>query len=146
MAGLQASTDLNISVDESLTSMASAEAIIAKKAAKVFSIKISKNGGLLGARAMYERASQNGIVCYPNSMSEGGTMQAASLHLVATRPNLVAAGGAFKSVLRLDGDITNFHSFIRDRIVHLPTGPGLGIEVDEARLQSSASFWKSIAA
>jgi muconate cycloisomerase len=143
LAQLQASTNLRISVDESLTGMASAEAIIAKKAAKVFSIKISKNGGLLGAQALAQLAKRHGILCYPNSMSEGGIMQVASLHLTATVPNLVEAGGAFKSVLRLDGDVTNFHTFIRDGVVHLPKGPGLGIQVDEERLRRSASVsWR----
>jgi L-alanine-DL-glutamate epimerase-like enolase superfamily enzyme len=70
-------------------------------------------------------------------------MQVASLHLTATVPNLVEAGGAFKSVLRLDGDVTNFHTFIRDGVVHLPKGPGLGIQVDEERLRRSASVsWR----
>jgi muconate cycloisomerase len=139
MAVLQANTGLRLSVDESLTGMASAEEVVARHAARVFSIKISKNGGILRAQAIARMAEQNGILCYPNSMSEGGITQAASLHLAATLTNLVAAGGAFKSVLRLDGDVTNFHTFIRDGIVHLPEGAGLGIKVDEARLRSGTS-------
>lgn len=138
MAQLQKSTSLLISADESLTGPASAQEIIDKGAARLFSIKISKNGGILTAQAIAKLAEENGILCYPNSMGEGGITQAASLHLSATLPNLVDAGGSFRSVLRLSGDKTNFHTFIHDGVVDLPTGPGLGIEVDEGKVRAGA--------
>lgn len=138
MAELQKNTKQLISADESLTGMASAVKIIEMKAAKVFSIKISKNGGPLRAQALAKLADRNGILCYANSMPEGGITQAASLHLAATTPNLIKIGHSFRSVLRLKGDVTNFASFIRDGVVHLPAGPGLGIEVDEDSVRQSA--------
>lgn len=56
-----------------------------------------------------------------------------------TLPNFVKAGGSFRSVLRLGGcDVTDFHTFIRDGVVHIPEGPGLGIEVDEQKLRAGA--------
>jgi L-alanine-DL-glutamate epimerase-like enolase superfamily enzyme len=138
MAELQRSTSLLLSVDESLTGMASARDIIAKGAARVFSVKISKNGGIINSLAVARLAAECGIVCYPNSMAEGGITQAASLQLTATLGNLVEAGGSFRSVLRLKGDVTNFASFIDNGVVSLPDGPGLGIEVDEARLRGAS--------
>jgi L-alanine-DL-glutamate epimerase-like enolase superfamily enzyme len=138
MAELQKNTRLLISADESLTGMASAQKIIERRAAKVFSIKITKNGGPLRAQALAKLANDNGILCYANSMGEGGITQAASLHLAATTPNLLNIGHSFRSVLRLTGDVTNFASFIRGGIVHLPTRPGLGIEVDEEEVRRVA--------
>lgn len=137
MAALQQRTKLLISADESLTGMASARKIIEMKAARVFSIKITKNGGPLRAQALAKLADENGIRCYANSMAEGGITQAASLHLAATTPNLIDIGHSFRSVLRLTGDVTNFASFIRAGQVHLPTGPGLGVDVDEAAVRRS---------
>jgi len=138
MAELQKNTKLLVSADESLTGMASAMEILEKGAARIFSIKVSKNGGILTAQAIAKLAERNGILCYPNSMLEGGITQAASLHLISTLTNLVDAGGSYRSVLRLSGDATNFHTFIRDGVVYLPEGPGLGIEVDEKKVRSTA--------
>ncbi|MFV3131246.1 enolase C-terminal domain-like protein [Niveispirillum sp. KHB5.9] len=138
MAALQRSTPLLISADESLTGMASAKRIIEQGAAKVFSIKITKNGGPLRAQALANLAKENGILCYANSMGEGGITQAASLHLAATTSNLLDIGHSFRSVLRLTGDVTNFASFIRHGMVYLPDGPGLGIEVDEDKTRQNA--------
>lgn len=138
MAELQRNTKQLISADESLTGMTSAMKIIEMKAAKVFSIKVTKNGGPLRAQALAQLAEKNGILCYANSMAEGGITQAASLHLAATTPNLIKIGHSFRSVLRLTGDVTNFASLIKNGIVRLPTGPGLGIEVDEDAVRQSA--------
>ena len=140
LATLQAMTSVPISVDESLTSFRSAEDIIDRKAARVFSIKISKNGGLLNAQAIARLGAKHGIMVYPNSMAEGGITQVASLHLAVTLDNLVDAGGSFRSVLRLGGrDVTNFHEFIKRGSsgmveAHLPDGPGFGVDVDEETL------------
>lgn len=139
MAALTRATPLLISVDESLTGMDRAVEIVSKRAANVFSIKSSKNGGPLRAKALSELARKNGIDCYFNSMLEGGISQAASLHHAVTTPNVLDIGHAFRSTLRIDGDVTNFASYIRHGIVYLPKGPGLGIAVDESKVRRNAS-------
>jgi L-alanine-DL-glutamate epimerase-like enolase superfamily enzyme len=40
--------------------------------------------------------------------------------------------------LRLKGDFTNFHTFIKGAKVTLPAGPGLGLEVDEKKVRAAA--------
>lgn len=47
-------------------------------------------------------------------------------------------------MLRLGGDVTNFHTFIHDGVAELPQGPGLGIEVDEERFRDKALYSKVI--
>ena len=144
IAELQLMTEVPVFADERLTGVASAKELIAKHAVRGFSIKISKNGGILNAQAIARLGIEAGLLIYPNSMAEGGITQASSLHLIATLDNLVDAGGSYRSVLRLGGrDVTNFHEFIKrdeDGLVkvHLPTGPGLGIEIDEGKLRSGA--------
>lgn len=138
MAALTRSTTLRISADESLTGMDKAKEIISKGAANVFSIKSSKNGGPLRAKALSELARERGIDCYFNSMLEGGITQAASLHHAVTTPNILDIGHSFRSTLRLDGDVTNFASYVRNGIVYLPSGPGLGIKVDEESVRRNA--------
>ncbi|KAF2165582.1 hypothetical protein M409DRAFT_23876 [Zasmidium cellare ATCC 36951] len=139
MAMLAQRSKIPISADESLTGIEKALEIIRKKAANVFSIKITKNGGILRSKALAGLAQQHGISCYANSMLEGGITQAASLQLAVTIPNLLPIGHSFRSVLRLvEGEVTDFASNIRNAVVHLPRRPGLGTFVDEARLRSSA--------
>lgn len=138
MAELQKSTSLLLSADESLTGMASAQRIIEQGAAKVFSIKITKNGGPLRAQALANLAKEHGLSCYANSMGEGGITQAASLHLAATTTNLLDIGHSFRSVLRLTGDVTSFHECIKGGRVFLPEAPGLGIQVKEDELRRNA--------
>lgn len=138
MQMLSKGTTLPISADESLTGIIEAENIVSSKAAHIFSIKSGKNGGPLRAKTIADLAEKHDILCYFNSMLEGGITQAASLHHAVTRMNLVDAGHAFMSTLRLTGDPTNFSSFIHDGVVYLPERPGLGIQVDEKQVRRMA--------
>lgn len=138
MEKLTKSTKLLISVDESLTGMAEAKSLVRRGAANIFSIKSSKNGGPLRAKALSDLAKDHGILCYFNSMLEGGITQAASLHHAVTVTNLVDVGHAYMSTLRLEGDVTNFASFVDSGMVHLSEKAGWGINIDEDHLRRSA--------
>lgn len=131
MATIARQSKTPISADESLTGLPQAKALIDAKACGIFSIKSSKNGGPLRAKTLCDLAEEHGLKVYMNSMLELGITQAASLQLAVTRQNLVDAGHAYMSTIRLEGDPTNFASFIRNGSVHLPDAPGLGIDVDE---------------
>lgn len=138
MSELTKTGSILISADESLTGLAEAEEIARREAANIFSIKSSKNGGPLRAKAIVEMAQEYGISCYMNSMLELGITQAASLQLAVTVPNLVDAGHAYMSTVRLTGDPTNFSSYIHDGMVDLPEKPGLGVEIDEGKIRQIA--------
>jgi muconate cycloisomerase len=112
--------------------------LAARRAAAIFSIKSSKNGGPLRAQRIATDAQAFGIGCYMNSMLEFGITQAASLQHAVTIPNLVDAGHAFMSTLRLSEDPTDFSSHVRGGTVTLPAGSGLGITVDEAHVRRLA--------
>jgi muconate cycloisomerase len=144
MAMLAKSTALPISADESLTGLAGAGQLASQGAASVFSIKSSKNGGPLRAQRIATVAQAFGIRCFMNSMIEFGVTEAASLHHAVTMTNLVDIGHAFISTLRLAEDPTNFSSFVRDGIVHLPKEPGLGVQVDEEHVRRLAAGRVSI--
>ncbi len=70
-----------ISVDESLQNPANAREIIDKAAADIFSIKISKNGGLLRGLEIGKAVEADNKQVMMNSMIELGITQSASLHL-----------------------------------------------------------------
>ena len=138
MALLASASALPISADESVVGLAEAARIARLGAASVFSIKSSKNGGPLRAQRIAAVAQAFGIRCYMNSMVEFGITQAASLQHAVTIENLVDVGHAFMSTLRLAEDPTDFSSFVRDGVVHLPRSAGLGIQVDEAHVRRLA--------
>lgn len=136
MASLAKESSIPLSVDEALTGIDQAHAIVDKEAAKVFSIKSSKNGGPLRAKAISDLAQKSDVKIFMNSMLELGITQAASLQHGITLPNLLDMGHAYMSTRRVHGDPTNFASFVKDGIVRMPTAPGLGIEVDEEKVRA----------
>ena len=77
-----------------------------------------------------------GIRCLMNSMLEFGITQAASLQIGCALNNLLDFGHAYMSVLRMSDDITDFGRNIKDAVVTVPDAPGLGVEVDDGKLQT----------
>ena len=125
-----------LSADESLVTVADAAALIRSEAADVFSIKVSKNGGLSKALMIAKTAEAFGMRCLMNSMLEFGITQAASLQLGCTLNNLLECGHAYMSVLRMSDDITDFGKNISDAVVKVPEAPGLGVEIDDDKLRA----------
>lgn len=134
MAMLTKESTIFVSADEAIVDLPQAARMARLGAAKVFSIKSSKNGGPLRAQKIAAVAEAFGIQCYMNSMHEFGVTQVASLQHAATIRNLFDFGHAFMSTLRLAEDPTDFSSFVRNGVIHLPKAPGLGIRVDEAHV------------
>jgi muconate cycloisomerase len=127
-----------LSADESLESIDDAATLIKELAVDVFSIKVSKNGGLDKSKQIAQMADGFGLKCLMNSMLEFGISQAASLQLGCTLPNLADLGHAYGSVLRMSEDITDFAKNISESVVTVPTEPGLGINLLEDKLKKYA--------
>lgn len=124
-----------VSVDESIQKAGDAETILQADAADIFSIKISKNGGLSNSQAIATAVGKAGKKVLMNSMIELGITQAASLHLGCTLDNLVDCGHAYMSTLRMADDITDFSSWIEQGVARLPDLPGLGVEVSMQKIE-----------
>jgi muconate cycloisomerase len=137
MAKIQASANVPISADESLHSIHSAVELVKLDAARVFSLKTGKCGGLLRTRQIAAIAEAAGLPCFVNSMIEMGASVAASLHLAASIPNLVNHGHALMSNLRIKEDILAPHSFTyKDKDILVPEHcTGLGVKLDEKKLE-----------
>lgn len=135
LTALRNETRLPISVDEALLTPTSADEIIALDAADVFSIKISKHGGLANSVLIANSVRQAGKRVLMNSMIELGITQAASLHLAMTLPHLIPCGHAYMSTLRMADDITDFSDWVQDGVAMLPDCPGLGVEVSLEKIR-----------
>lgn len=124
-----------VSVDESIQKAGDTDAILAAEAADIFSIKISKNGGLANSQTIATSVSNAGKQVLMNSMIELGITQAASLHLGCTLDNLVDCGHAYMSTLRMADDITDFSEWVNQGIASLPDAPGLGVNVSTEKIK-----------
>jgi muconate cycloisomerase len=136
MAKVRRAIDIPLSADESCATPQDAVRLINAGAADIFSIKVSKNGGILPAKRICELASLHGVRVFFNSMIEEGVTQAASLCVGATCLNIVMGiGHAFFSPRRLDGDICSYEKQIKRGTVEVSGEPGLGIAMDHTQME-----------
>lgn len=124
-----------ISADEGVSTIQEAIRLVKAEACDVFSIKASKQGGIMPAKQICEYASENGIQLFFNSMIEGGITQAASLNIAATSDIMMTTGHSFFSTLRHKDDVTNFGNLVVNGITTVPDKPGLGVEVYEDKVK-----------
>lgn len=122
-----------IMADEVLKGPQDAFELASRAGADVFSVKITQSGGLTQARQVADIASQAGIDLYGGTMLEGAIGTAASAHLFATFSELKLGSELFGPLL-LTEDILAEPLVYRDFMLHVPTGPGLGIEIDRDKL------------
>jgi len=133
MARLSAKHVIPLMADEALHGPCDAFAIAARGGARIFAVKIAQSGGLLPAHAVATIAQAGGVSLYGGTMLEGGVGTAASAHLCATLPSL-AWGTELFGPLLLTQDILTEPLHYADFELKIPTGPGLGIALDEDRV------------
>ena len=125
-----------IMADESVFTLADAWNVLRAHAADVISIYPGKNGGIAGSIEIAQVAQAAGISCHVGSNLELGIGSAAMLHLAAAVPNIDSS--------RYPADILGPHYHESDLLVEplelrpdgarVPSGPGLGIILDEDQL------------
>jgi muconate cycloisomerase len=123
----------SVMADESLVSLADAEALVAAKAADVFNVRLGKHGGLVNAARIVGFAKTNGVSVHLGTMvGETGVLTRAT-EIFATR----VAGFAC-----LDGKGQNLHLSADDVATPRakpfetpPDAPGLGVSVAPEKLR-----------
>jgi len=120
--------------DEIVQGPKSAFDIAKRDGADVFAIKIEQCGGLFAAQRVAAIADAAGIELYGGTMLEGAFSTIASAHLFASFDNLQWGTELFGPLL-LTEEILRQPLDYSDYELTVPTGPGLGIELDEAAIQ-----------
>lgn len=136
LAALKTLTDryeIALMADEELQGPTDALAVAAAGAADVFAVKIGQSGGLRRAAEVVAIGEAAGIGLYGGTMLEAGVSTAAALHLFATVDRLDWGTELFGPLL-LKEEILAEPIVYRDFCVHLPAGPGLGVELDDAKV------------
>lgn len=119
--------------DESLTGPDSAFEIARVHGADVFAVKIEQSGGLFNGQRVAAIADAAGIGLYGGTMLEGAVGTIASAHLFATFAHLQWGTELFGPLL-LTEEILQQPLDYSDFELTVPTGPGLGITLDEDRI------------
>lgn len=134
LARLKGRYPIAIMADESLTGPASAFALARVAGADVFAVKIEQSGGLRAAQQVAAIADAAGIALYGGTMLEGAVGTVASAHVFATFRDLQWGTELFGPLL-LTEEILAQPLQYQDFQLAVPTAPGLGIALDEDRVQ-----------
>ena len=119
--------------DEALHGPLDALRIAERRAADVYAIKITQSGGLCGAQQVAAIGAAANIGLYGGTMLEGAVGTIASAQLFATFAELSWGTELFGPLL-LTEEILRTPLEYRDFALQLPSGNGLGIEIDEEKL------------
>jgi len=121
-----------ICLDESITSARTAAAAIRLGACSIVNVKPARVGGYLEARRIHDVCAANGVPVWCGGMLETGLGRAANVALAAL-PGFTLPGDTSASDRYYATDITEPFR-LEDGHLRVPTGPGLGVQPDPARL------------
>ncbi len=118
-----------VCLDESITSEAVCRDAIAMGATSVVNLKAGRVGGLLAARHLAEVCAGFDVPVWCGGMVETGIGRAANVALAAC-PNFSLVGDVSASDRFWAQDLVTAPFVMDDGHLPVPTGPGLGVEVD----------------
>jgi O-succinylbenzoate synthase len=138
-AELARSVRTPICLDESITSAQAAADAIQLGACRIINIKPGRVGGYLEARRIHDLCAEHGLPVWMGGMLETGIGRAGNVAMAAMA-NFTLPGDTSASDRYYHRDITA-PFVLRDGRLDVPTGPGLGVEVDLEFLDS-ITHWK----
>ena len=137
MAELRRTSGIPIMADESVFTLSDAWNVLKADAVDVISIYPGKNGGIAGSVEIAHAAKAVGVACHIGSNLELGIGTAAMIHLACSLA--VIDSETYPS------DILGPHYHVADLLkkplslgpegARIPSGPGLGVELDEEQLR-----------
>ena len=133
MARLAVRARIPVMADEALRGPETAFDFAADAAADVFAVKIMQSGGLFAAARVAAIADAAGIGLYGGTMLEAAVGTAAGAQLFSTFPNLDWGTELFGPLLLTEEILTEPLDY-SEFSLRVPTGPGLGIQLDEDKL------------
>ncbi len=122
-----------VCLDESITSARAAEDAIQLGACQVINIKPGRVGGYLEARRIHDVCAARGVPVWMGGMLETGLGRAGNVAMAAMS-NFTLPGDTSASDRYYHRDITE-PFVLKDGRLEVPTGPGLGVNVDLAFLE-----------
>jgi muconate cycloisomerase len=138
-ARLRAATPVPLMADESLVTLADAQALVEARAVDFFNVRVSKCGGLARSLAIAALAADAGVgVQVGSQVGETAILAAAGRHLAAALPEVAFVEGSFGTLLLAEDVSVESVRFGHRGEAPVLTGPGLGVRVVEERLRRHA--------
>jgi len=122
-----------ICLDESIHSLQAARDAIELGACAIINIKPGRVGGYLEAKRIHDLCAQHSIPVWMGGMLETGLGRAGNVAMAAM-PNFTLPGDTSASDRYYHHDITE-PFVLHDGRLRVPSGPGLGVRIDKARLE-----------
>ncbi|WP_137285893.1 mandelate racemase/muconate lactonizing enzyme family protein [Halorussus salinisoli] len=120
--------------DESVFSPQDALQVVRRRAADIVNIKLMKAGGLFPARRIASLARTANMPLAIGSMVEMGVGTAAGAHFAACQPHATYPSDV-KGPSLLDDTILKEPIRIEDGYTYVPSGNGLGVEIDSKKVE-----------
>lgn len=133
LATLRRACRTPIAVDESVYTPQDAQAVVRAGAADVVNIKLPRCGGLFRARAVAAVCEAADIPCFVGGCLETTPGTAAQAHFYTATPNVVSAAEMEGPWCYTD-DVVTQRLVLQGGTILVPTGPGLGVTIDEERV------------
>jgi o-succinylbenzoate synthase len=133
---LQRQLDTAICLDESIVCLANAKQAHELGACRIINIKLGRVGGYSEAKDIQSFAQSHGIPVWCGGMLEAGIGRAHNIAL-STLPGFTLPGDVSASERYWEEDIIVPPVTVsREGTIEAPTGPGIGYEINEARIEA----------
>lgn len=136
MADLAASTSIPLAADESVASLEEAERAVAMGACAYTGIKLSKVGGPEAALAIADVLPAFITSALDGPVGIAAAAQVALSLAETTHPERLHLAHGLATQRLFAETIASVECDLSDGLLHLPPGPGLGVEIDEEALQA----------
>jgi len=133
LARLAQAFSIPIMADEAVSTPADMFDYACDGAADIVALKIAKSGGPLGVVRTSAVADAAGVGCYGGTLLEGTIGSIASAHAFAACRKMEWGTELFGPLLLKD-DIVVERAAVADFELAVPSGPGLGVAIDEDKL------------
>lgn len=141
-AALQRELQTPICLDESIHSPDDARHALELGSCRVINIKPGRVGGHLQSRAIHDICRSQQIPVWCGGMLETNIGRAHNVAL-ATLPGFSLPGDISASARYYHSDVAGPEFVLnRDSTLSVPTGPGIGVEVDDSALERTTVRWQ----
>jgi o-succinylbenzoate synthase len=136
-ARLQQRMSTPICLDESIKSVRLAEEAIASGACRIINIKPGRVGGFGESIRLHDLCAAQAVPVWHGGMLESGIGRAANIHL-SSLPNFSLPGDVAASRRYFNPDLIDPPIEVAsDGTIGVPSGPGLGVSMVEARVEQA---------
>ncbi|MCM3599130.1 o-succinylbenzoate synthase [Robertmurraya korlensis] len=138
-AKLQSVLQTPICLDESIVTFDDAKKAIELGSCRVINIKAGRVGGIQTVKDIHDYCLEKGVPVWCGGVLEFGISRAHNI-AIATLPNFTIAGDISASNRYWEEDITTPEVMVRNGMIDVPSGPGIGFEMNHKRLKDVMIF------